>query len=77
MVPTCPLRALGEDLLHPLRRPLLPRPHLVRMNLVPHSDVLDRLVPRSASSATFALNSPVNRRRVLTAYPTLSRRNTP
>ena len=35
------------------------------------------LSPRSASSATFALKSPLNRRRVLIAYPSFSRWNTP
>ena len=76
VVPTTPFRPLREDLLHALHRPLLPRAHLVRMNLVPHSAWIV-LSPRSASSATFALKSALNRRRVLIAHPSFSRWNTP
>ena len=42
--PPAPLRTLRENLPHPLHCPLLPRAHLVRVDLVPHRDLLDRLV---------------------------------
>ena len=50
--------------------------YLVRIDLVPNRDLLDRLSP-SSSNATFALKSPLNRHRGLMAHSSFSRWNTP
>ena len=55
---TCALRTLREDLLHVLHRLLLPSAHLVRMDLVPHSDLLDRLVPAQRFQRHLRLELP-------------------
>ena len=55
--------------------PPLPGTYLVRVDLVRRLDFLDRFVPRSASKATFALNSPLKRGRALIACPSFSRWN--
>ena len=56
--PTCPLRPLREDVLHPLHRPLLPDTHVVRMDLVPRGDLLDRLVPAKRLQCHLRLELP-------------------
>ena len=61
------LSPLREHLFHPFHCPLLPGAHLVRVDLAPCGDLLDRLVPAWRLQRTFALKSTLNRRRVLIA----------
>ncbi len=57
--------AIGKYSPQTIHRLALPRAHLVRMHLVPAGISWIVLSPRSASSATLALKSAVNRRRVV------------
>ena len=61
------IRAVREHLPQAVHRLTLPRADLIGMDLVARCDLLKRPVPRSASSATFALKSAVNLRRFVIA----------
>jgi hypothetical protein len=64
--------AVREHRPQTIHRLALPCAHLIGVNLVPGRDLLDRLVPRSASSATLALKSDVNFRRFVIPYPSVA-----
>ena len=69
MIPTTALDAVREYLAKAIDRLALPRVCLVRMNLALRGDLLQRLVPRNASSTIRAFSSPENLRLLLIAYP--------
>jgi hypothetical protein len=69
--------AIGKYRGQVIHRLTLLSAHLVRMHLMSRRDLLHRRSPQSASSATLALKSAVNRHRFVISVFLLKGQNTP